>query len=85
VENGLTLDLNRLISQRDILPGRHISGSLIWSDSQSGKKIASIDFEASLVSQGHACEVDWENWTDRRRARRAPQWNENMASLRSRR
>jgi hypothetical protein len=54
VENGLTLDLNRLIRQRDILPGRHISGSLTWSDAQSGEKIASIDFEASLISKGHA-------------------------------
>jgi hypothetical protein len=53
VENGLTLDLNRLIRQRDILPGRHISGSLVWSEAQSGDKIASIDFEASLISEGH--------------------------------
>jgi hypothetical protein len=54
VESGLTLDLNRLIRQRDILPGMHISGSLRWNDAQSGEKIASIDCEASLVSQGHA-------------------------------
>ncbi len=54
VENGLTLDLNQLIRQRDILPGRHISGALMWSDARSGEKIASIDFEASLVSQEHA-------------------------------
>jgi hypothetical protein len=54
VESGLTLDLKRLIRQRDILPGRHISGSLMWSDARSGEKIASIDFEASLVSQAHA-------------------------------
>ena len=54
MENGLTLDLNQLIRQRDILPGRHISGSLMWSDAHSGEKIASIDFEASLISEGHA-------------------------------
>jgi hypothetical protein len=54
VENGLTLDLNRLIRQRDILPGRHISGSLMWSDARSGEKVASIDFEAALTSQEHA-------------------------------
>jgi hypothetical protein len=54
VENGLILDLNRLIRQRNILPGRSISGSLMWSDARSGEKIASVDFEASLVSQEHA-------------------------------
>jgi hypothetical protein len=50
VESGLTLDLNRLIRQRNILPGTCASGSLTWSYVDSGETVASISYEASLVS-----------------------------------
>ena len=45
VENGLTLDINRLIRQQCIVPGNHLAGTLTW-----GNNVASIGYEASLVS-----------------------------------
>ena len=45
VENGLTLDINRLIRQRCIVPGNHLAGTLTW-----GNNVASIGYGASLVS-----------------------------------
>jgi hypothetical protein len=50
VESGLTLDINRLLRQRNILPGKHVSGSLKWSYVHSGEKTASIGYEASLLN-----------------------------------
>ena len=50
VESGLALDINRLLRQRNILPGKHVSGSLSWSYVHSGEKTASIGYEASLVN-----------------------------------
>jgi hypothetical protein len=49
VESGLTLDINRLLRQRNILPGEHVSGSLTWSYTHSGERTASIGYEAFLV------------------------------------
>jgi hypothetical protein len=49
VESGLTLDINRLLRQRNIVPGNHVSGRLIWSNTATGKEVASIGYEASLV------------------------------------
>jgi len=50
VESGLTLNINRLLRQRSILPGKHVSGSLTWSNTRTGEKTASIGYEASLVN-----------------------------------
>jgi hypothetical protein len=50
VESGLTLDLNRLIRRRDVLPGEHVSGSLVWTSTRTGEQSASIGYEASLVN-----------------------------------
>jgi hypothetical protein len=49
VESGLTLDINRLLRCRNILPGRHVIGSLVWTNTRTGKQVASIGYEASLV------------------------------------
>ena len=54
VESGLTLDINRLLRQRNFLPGRHVAGVLSWSYAHSGEKTASIGYEASLMSPENA-------------------------------
>jgi len=48
VEEGLTLDLCKLIRMKLIIPGRHVSNSLIWSRVSDGEKIGSIGYEANL-------------------------------------
>ncbi len=30
VDDGLTLDINRLLQRFEVLPGKHISGTLRW-------------------------------------------------------
>lgn len=50
VESGLRLDINRLLRQRNILPGQHVSGCLTWGNTRAGEKTASIGYEASLMS-----------------------------------
>lgn len=51
VESGLTLDINRLIRQRTIVPARHVSGFLTWTTTRTGEKVASIGYEASLIGR----------------------------------
>jgi hypothetical protein len=49
VEGGLTLDLYRLIRDGSFAPGGSRRGSIVWSNSATGKKaVASIGFEAEL-------------------------------------
>jgi len=48
VEDGFTLDLNRLIRQKNILPGSHVSGTLTWTNTRSGKEVGSIGYEAAM-------------------------------------
>lgn len=48
VEDGLTLDINRLIRHRNFRPGSRVSGILNWTYVNSGEKVASISYEASL-------------------------------------
>jgi len=55
VENGLTLDLNRLLRDKLVLPGQHVRGTLTWNRTSNGKRIASIGYEADL--QNH--EAAW--------------------------
>ncbi len=50
VESGLTLDINWLLRQRSILPGKYVFGSLTWSNTDTGEKAASIGYEASLLN-----------------------------------
>jgi hypothetical protein len=52
IESGLTLDINRLLRKGDMVPGKHVSGALIWSNVRTGEQeqIASIGYEASLVN-----------------------------------
>jgi len=52
VESGLTLDLGRLIKQRNVWLGAHVSGSLVWKKTRSGEKVGEIGFEAHLVDDG---------------------------------
>ncbi len=54
VEDGLTLDLNRLIRQRHISPGAWSCGPLNWSMVGSGEHIASISYEADLSDPENA-------------------------------
>ena len=55
VENGLTLDLNRLLRDKLVLPGQHVSGTITWTRTSNGQRTASIGFEANL--QNH--EAAW--------------------------
>ncbi len=52
VEDGLVLDLNRLIRHHNVIPGAHISGSLTWTRTRSGEKVGDIGYEAMLAGLG---------------------------------
>jgi hypothetical protein len=54
VESGLTLDINRLLRQQHIVPGTHMAGSLTWSNTATGEKVASIGYVASLADPDDA-------------------------------
>lgn len=49
VEDGLTLDLCRLIRHRNVVPGSWVSGSLTWRLVDTREVTASIGYEANLV------------------------------------
>jgi hypothetical protein len=49
VEDGLTLDLGRLLRQRHVIPGQSVSGSLIWTNTRTGAHVGSIGYEAHLL------------------------------------
>src|SRR5215217_2658497 len=51
VEGGLVLDLYRLIRQGTFKPGQSRSGSIIWTETHSGREIASMGYEASLIGE----------------------------------
>lgn len=46
--DGLTLDLPRLLRQRNLVPGRDLAGSLTWSDTRTGTRVGSIGYESHL-------------------------------------
>lgn len=50
VEDGLTIDLCKLIRHKLVVPGKHVSGSIIWSRVRDGEKVASIGYEANLIN-----------------------------------
>lgn len=54
MEDGLTLDLNRLIRQRHISPGAWSCGPLNWKMVDSGEHTASISYEADLSDPENA-------------------------------
>lgn len=50
VEDGLTLDLCRLIRNKLVAPGFHVSNSVIWTKVSNGEKVASIGCESNLMN-----------------------------------
>ena len=54
VEDGLTLDISKLVRDRNIRPGKWLSGTLRWRRVASGEEVASIGYE--VATQGtEAC------------------------------
>ena len=51
VEDGLTLDINKLIRDGNIRPGGWCSGTLRWTHVASGEEVGSIGYEADLMAQ----------------------------------
>jgi hypothetical protein len=49
VEDGLTLDLGQLIRQCRVMPEQHVSGSLVWTRTRTGERVASIGYEAWML------------------------------------
>lgn len=54
VEDGLTLDLNKLIRDGSIKPGVDWQGTLVWTNTRTGEKVASIGYEANLIKPDNA-------------------------------
>jgi hypothetical protein len=48
VEDGLVLDLNRLIQQGTFRPGHAWGGSIVWTEVSSGRQVATIGYEAHM-------------------------------------
>jgi hypothetical protein len=51
IDDGLTLDINRLLQRFDILPGKHLAGTLRWVTDQGS---FSVGYEASLLNRRRA-------------------------------
>ncbi len=49
VEDGLTLDINKLVREGKIRPGGWCSGSLRWRRVSSGEQVGSIGYETNLI------------------------------------
>ena len=49
VEDGLTLDINKLVRDRNIRPGEWRSGTLTWRRVPSGEEVGNICYEANLI------------------------------------
>jgi hypothetical protein len=54
VEDGLSLDINKLIRDGSVRQGIAWQGTLVWSNTRTGEKIASIGYEANLVKTDNA-------------------------------
>ncbi len=54
VEDGLTLDINKLVWDGNIQPGGWCSGTITWRRVSSGEKIGSIGYEANLIDRDDA-------------------------------
>lgn len=54
VEDGLTIDLNKLIRDGSIKPGVGWQATLTWTNTRTGEKVASIGYEANLIKPENA-------------------------------
>ncbi len=54
VEDGLSLDINKLIRDGNIRPGGWCSGTLRWTRVASGEEVGSIGYEADLKAPDQA-------------------------------
>jgi hypothetical protein len=54
VEDGLILNLGRLLRQGSIIPGKHVMGSLKWTSTGTKGVRASIGYEADLTHPGES-------------------------------
>jgi hypothetical protein len=54
IEDSLRLDLSGLIRRKRVFPGAYCAGSLIWTVSDTGRRIGFFDYEANLVHPAHA-------------------------------
>ena len=51
VEDGLTLNLNKLIRERTFCPNQERSGSIVWTNSVTGERTAWISYRATLEEE----------------------------------
>lgn len=51
VEDGLTLDLAKLLRDRLFRPGQVCGGSLIWTNTRTGERVGSIGYQAHLGAE----------------------------------
>ena len=49
VEAGFSLDINRLLRDRHIIPGRWVHGTLRWTVVGTGREVSSLSYEANIV------------------------------------
>jgi hypothetical protein len=49
VEAGFSLDINRLLRDCHIIPGRWVHGTLRWTVVGTGREVSSLSYEANLV------------------------------------
>lgn len=51
VEDGLTLNLAKLLRDGSFQPGQTVSGSLTWTNTYTGERVSSLGYLASLGSE----------------------------------
>ena len=51
VEDGLTLNLNKLIRERTFCPNQERSGSIVWTNPVTGERTAWISYRATLEEE----------------------------------
>ena len=54
VEDGLTLDISKLVRDGNIRPGQRCSGTLTWRRVSSGEEVGIIGYEANLIDPDDA-------------------------------
>jgi len=64
VEEGLVLDLSRLIRNGNVMPGGDWQGTLYWSNVRTGERTASIGYKAYMSDPDHASIQLNYNWRD---------------------
>lgn len=65
-DSGLTLDVGRLLRQRTLVPGATCTGILIWTNSYTGKRSASLGYESHLGEEDGRLRLHYTTtrWTD---------------------